>query len=480
MKNNIYLVLLSILLVGLVAACASPTATVQPTDTPSMVATAQLTDTPRSVEAPASSAEIEALAQELVALLGQGDFEQAVEHFDAKMREVLPPDKLQETWEALIAQVGPFQQQLDVRTEAREGYNLVYVTTEFAQATLDAQVAFDEAGQVAGLFFVPSQVAVEPQEEYYEPPAYVQPEAFLEREVIVGRGEWLLPGTLTLPVGEGPFSAVVLVHGSGPHDRDETVGLNKPFRDLAWGLASQGIAVLRYEKRTQEHADRVRATQDEFTVQEETIEDALAAASLLRAVKAIDEERVFVLGHSLGGMLIPRMGVQDSDVAGFIVLAGTTRPLEDVFLEQVNYIFTFDGEISDQEKEMLALFEQQVANVKDPGLSSETPASELLLDVPASYWLDLRDYYPPDVAQDLEQPMLILQGERDYQVTLEDFAGWQETLASRENVTFQLYPTLNHLFVEGEGLGTPEEDYTIPGHVAEVVINDIVAWIERY
>jgi dienelactone hydrolase len=470
MKNKTCLALLFILLMGLVTACANSTATVQPANTPRPTETSQPL---------ASSADVEAVAQDLMDLLTRGDFDRVVVHFDAKMQEVLPPDKLQETWRALVAQVGPFQRQLGVRTEEREGYSLVFVTTEFAQATLDAQVAFNKAGQVTGMFFVPIQVAVEPQESYV-PPDYVQPGVFLERDVIVGSGEWLLPGTLTLPEGEGPFSAIVLVHDSGPHDRDETIGLNKPFRDLAWGLASQGIAVLRYEKRTKEHTDKVLAVHEEFTVQEETIEDALAAVSLLRELKAIDAERIFVLGHSLGGMLVPRIGVQDSDIAGFVVLAGTTRPLEDVFLEQVDYIFALDGELSDRETEMLAQFEQQVANVKDPGLSSETPASDLLLDVPASYWLDLRGYDPPEVAKGLSQPMLILQGERDYQVTLEDFAGWQEALASRESVTFQLYPTLNHLFVEGEGLGTPEEDYTTFGHVAEVVINEIAAWIEQH
>src|SRR5437868_1155092 len=77
----------------------------------------------------------------------------------------------------------------------------------------------------------------------------VNRDTFDEREVTVGKGEWELPGTLGLPKGSGPFPAVVLVQGSGPQDRDETMGVNKPFQDIAWGLASNGIAVLRYDKR---------------------------------------------------------------------------------------------------------------------------------------------------------------------------------------------------------------------------------------
>ncbi len=81
-----------------------------------------------------------------------------------------------------------------------------------------------------------------------EPPSYAHPERFQEQEVQIGHGKWVLPGTVSIPQSDGLFAAVLLVHGSGPHDLDETLPPNKPFRDLAWGLASQGIAVLRYEK----------------------------------------------------------------------------------------------------------------------------------------------------------------------------------------------------------------------------------------
>ena len=225
----------------------------------------------------------------------------------------------------------------------------------------------------------------------------------------MGTGKWSLPGTLTLPRGKGPFPAVVLLHGSGPNDRDETIGPNKPFRDLAWGLASRGIAVLRYEKRTKQHRAEIAAMVDKLTVEEETVMDALAAVSLLRNTPEIDKSRIFVLGHSLGGMLIPRIGLRDRDIAGFVIMAGSSRPFEDILYEQYEYIFNLDNKLTDYEKKHLKQVKVQVEMVKSSKLTKDTSSTLLPLGIPASYWLDLRNYDPAKEAVKLTGPILILQ-----------------------------------------------------------------------
>ena len=212
-----------------------------------------------------------------------------------------------------------------------------------------------------------------------------------------------------------------------------------------------------------------------ITVKEETIDDVVAAFKALASQPKIDPRKIVVLGHSLGGMLIPRIGKAEGNIAGFISLAGSTRPLEDLMLEQTKYILSLEGKMTAESQKQLQELEQQVANVKS--LTPTTDASQKLpLGVPPKYWLDLRGYDPATEAREVSKPMLILQGERDYQVTMEDFANWKKALGTRKDVKFISYSTLNHLFVEGKGKSVPAE-YATPGNVAKVVIDDIVKWV---
>jgi uncharacterized protein len=416
-----------------------------------------------------SKADSEAPARALVDLLAKEDYAAAVKNFDDTMKKVLPAGKLKEVWQGILESTGPFKKQGKVKIDRVKKYDVVYVTLHFAKASLDARVVLDADRKIAGLFFVPSA-----NEVPYKAPDYVKKGSFADIELKIDSPAGKLPASLSLPKGDGPFPALILVHGSGPHDRDETIGPNKPFRDLAWGLASKGIAVLRYEKRTKAYPVK---NIDKVTVKEEVIDDAVAAIALLEKQDRIAKDKVFVLGHSLGGTLAPRIGKRSPQVAGLILLAGASRSLEDLIIEQVTYILSLDDKASEKKKAALEKLKKQAERVRDPNLSEETPKEELPLGVAASYWLSLRGN-PPAEAKKFKGPILVLQGERDYQVTMKDFGLWKKALGKRKDVTFKTYPNLNHLFMVGKGKSRPEE-YQKTGHVAAEVIDDIAAWIKK-
>ena len=406
-------------------------------------------------------------ARRILELLHQKEFAEAAMKFNSQMTAALPVEQLGGVWEILRSQVGDFESVTDQHVTNTQGVTAVTLECQFERAPLNVIVTFDAEDKIAGLRFVTPQTAI-------TPPSGPSSDRFSEEPVVVGGEEWALPGTISLPSDGNGLPALVLVHGSGPHDRDATFGPNKPFRDLAWGLAERGIAVLRYEKRTREHQARVG---QDITVWEETIEDVLFALEVLRAHDRIDADRVFVLGHSLGGTLAPRIGVEDSRTAGLVIMAGTTRPLPELMIEQAEYIASLSSD-SVTAGAFLEDLRQQADRIMDPDLPLDTPASQLL-GASAAYWKDLNGYEPAEVARSLEIPMLILQGERDYQVTLRDLDGWREAVGNRSDVTLKSYPLLNHLFISGEGQNTPSE-YQREGNVSDSVIGDIADWVKAH
>jgi dienelactone hydrolase len=414
-------------------------------------------------------------AKQLVEALKKKDYAAATTHFGGDLKKMLDKDALARIWDPIIDKLGDMKKIGAPRIDKKDK-SFVFVHCEFEKSKLDLRVHFDTDGKVIGF------VLVAPKKTYeYKPPPYAKPDEYREVEVTVGEGgKWPLPGTLTLPKGKGPFALVVLVHGSGPNDRDETIGPNKPFRDLAWGLASQGVAVLRYVKRNKEHTAKViEQLGDKFTVKDETIEDALLAVELGRKRKEIDPKRVFVLGHSLGGYVAPRIGAADPKIAGLIILAGNVRPLEDLLEEQYPYLLPLEGMKEEDVKKFMENLKKKTARVRGD-LKADTKASDLPLGVPASYWLDLKKYDAAATAAKLKQPLLILQGERDHQVTMDDFELWKKGLKGHKDATLKSYPMLYHLFIEAKGKGkTKPDDYDKAGHVSKEVIDDVAAWVKK-
>jgi hypothetical protein len=410
----------------------------------------------------------EARTQQVFEMWRAGRYDAVYAMFGEQMHKGLSLEKYRQISEQ-IKSAGQINITGAAQTLKNGQYVVVTIPFDAGSTALGFRLTWDKNDQIAGMFFTPGKSS----SAKWEAPAYCDPALFEAHDLTIGDDEWKLPGTLTTPKGEGPFPAVVLVHGSGPNDRDESIEGTKIFKDLAYGLSSRGIAVLRYAKRSKIYPQRFAPTAT-FTMNEETVDDAVRMAAFLRTRSSIDAGRIFVIGHSQGGYMAPRIGKRDPKLAGLIVLAGNVRPLEDLILEQIEYLASLQGGRAVQQQANLdEWLKRQVQEIKDFKPGQKVPS---LLPVPPAYLLDLQGYNPAALAGSLTMPMLILQGERDYQVTMQDFALWKAALGNRPNVSFISYVNLNHLFIAGEGKSTPAEYAS--GHVQQAVVEDITRWIQ--
>jgi len=253
-----------------------------------------------------------------------------------------------------------------------------------------------------------------------------------DREVPVGTAPWALPGTLSMPAGPGPFPAVVLVQGSGPADRDETIGQVKPFRDIARYLAARGIAVLRYDKRTLVYAKASAADPSlvaGLTTRGATTDDAEAGVDLLPRTPQVDPRRLFVAGHSLGGGLAPRIVADRPVVRGYASLEGFARQLQDILVDQIEHLA--GPSPSPAQAAAIAQATAWAAEVSAGDLPLDMPRTQWPFGIEPAYWNDLRGYHPAPAGAALAQPVLVMQGDNAYPVAMAEFRPWQAAPASR-------------------------------------------------
>jgi dienelactone hydrolase len=396
-----------------------------------------------------------------------GRFDEVAALFGPKLRAAVSGGTLGVAWTTEQAKLGPVTGIGTPATEPGEG-NLVrvIVPVTFERGELSVYMAIDDEGMLQGLRIAPTAGG-------WEPPAYAAPRRFAEQEVTIGDGAVAVPGTLTLPRRGGKRPGVVLLGGGGPFDRDETNGPNKPLKDLAWGLASRGIAVLRFDKVT--HVHSAVTSEPGFTMTQEYVPHAVAAVRLLQQQPGVDPGRVFVLGHSLGGKTAPRVAAAEPSVAGLVLLAADANPMHRSAIRVARYLASVNPG-SDVE-DAVTTITKQAELVDSPDLSPSTPAADLPFGMPASFWLDEREYDPVAAAAKLGKPILILQGGRDYQVTVQDdLTRWREGLGHQSDVTIRVHDADNHLFFAGTGRSTPA-DYAAAQHVDPAVIADIAEWL---
>lgn len=382
------------------------------------------------------------------------------------LQNLMSEAELQERWEQVLISYGDV-----VQTDSRKPYWINEEGTIISQVICEhggcsIQLTFDETNGVAGLWF---GLRDEPA-----PYALAVPQGVVEERVTLGEGtQYPLEAIITLPENyEGTLPAVVLVHGSGASDKNEAIGGCYPFADIAWGLAQQGIASIRYDKRTYTYGNDFSQEQiTAMTVQEEVIDDALLAVDRLHGDVRMDSQRIVLLGHSLGGMLAPRIAQSTDKISGMISLAGSARGYLDIVYDQNLALVTKASDQNGLKKEYKKL--EKLDSMKD---------SDTLFGIPVPYLKDLYAHPAKQSLGELSIPMLVLQGKNDFQVSLTDYKSWQDALADYQGATqYELFDNLNHLFVDNTDLkrrGTIAE-YLAKGHVAQEVIDTIAVWMEE-
>lgn len=414
-------------------------------------------------------------ARALTRALAAGQFAEVTASFDETLRAALPAAKLAEAWRGLESAAGPFAGVASSRSEASGAYEVAVLSAHFGKTALDLRWAFDAERRVAGFVIVPTPPP-------WAPPDYVKEGALASRELSLKSGDVALGATLTAPKDGPARAAVILVHGSGPNDRDETIGGAKPFRDLAEGLATRGVAALRWEKRTRAYAARYKDDPAAFaalTLDEETVDDAVAALALLRATPGLERVPLAVVGHSLGAVAAPRIAERAPAAAkpsALVLLAPSARPLPDLMVEQLEHIASLDARRAPEERAQIDAIKKSAARAKAVAAGAPAEANEVILGASPAYWRALAAYDPLATAKRLALPTLVLRGARDYQVAHADFALWQGALAGRPDAALRELPRLNHLFVAGDGPSGPDE-YALPGHVEAAVVEAIAAFV---
>lgn len=399
--------------------------------------------------------------------MAEEKFTDAHKSFDETEQAKISPEQLKQLWDNITTKLGKPVTLDAVQSKLQGEFYAVTVEGEFEKDNQNFVVLFNKAEKIIGLF-------MPPKASVYTKPLYADTNLYQEKSVYLQTPGHQLAAVITTPKNVKNFPMVVLVHGSGPNDMDASVGPNKPFKDLAAGLASKGIGSIRYVKRTLVYAHEFTKS---FTVKEEVTDDAVAAVALAKTVVGANPKNVYVLGHSLGGMLAPRIATLTPDIAGIILAAAPARKLTDIIVEQNKYMFELAKDTTEASKKQFQTVITEIERSKLSKLNDIKPDS-VIIGLPAAYWVDLNVYDQVATAKKLTKPRIfVLQGGNDIQVSETDYNLWSAGLAKKANVTFKLYPELNHL-LSPQTEKSNGSQYQVPVNVSETLINDITTWIK--
>lgn len=411
-------------------------------------------------------------ALEFVEAIHEKEFDKAVEMFDDEAADVLlekledlgplgndPEFTLRRFRLAARALFGPIESVSVEATNQDDDATAVTAVLHCENDSKRLQVDVDGEGNV---------VDIDPLDEY-SPPKYVDEESFDEWETTIDSGDVELGATVAMPTDDGDSPMAVLVPGAGENDRNYEVGPNQFFRDIAWGLATRGIATLRYDKR-QVVTD---TPPGEMTLETEYFEDGAAALEGAFEVDGIDSDAVFVVGHSRGGMCAYEIARRGGDVAGVAALDPQTRKPLEADVERFEELLEIDGRLPPSVDELREQYQETQRRFHE----GEYDQDEELMFHSAAHVESFWEYDQLEVAESLSCPLFLCQLRGMHRTPDEKTDDYEAVFGDGDTVVE--YPDVNHSFQRGENPRSILEAFVFNKNADERVVEDIADWIER-
>lgn len=373
-------------------------------------------------------------------------------------------------WNELIGTYGALEKTRPIFYSKYEQSYFISYKLSFESLPFVLNLGFNAQGKIMMLSFMHAH-------KVYVSPDYVDVSQYNERHFKIYNGIFELPGIFTSPNKAGKHPLVIILPEAGPTDRDGSYGENRPYRDLAGAMASNGYCTFRYDKRSIHYGNilmSAKAAYENFTCREEYLDDLYKAMDTLLTLPDVDPERIYLLGHGEGGMLLPLVAKERKEVKGIAMLGTNYKRMQEMMMDQYDYL----AKVSPNKKDEFMEQKAKALYSMNKKLNPLTEHHKMPYEVQATYWIWLNKYNHVETAKKLKIPMLLMHGDRDYQVNLENLEGWKKDFGKNPLMTIKNYPKLNHLFYSGGGESTYSE-YFMLGNIPDYVIKDLLDWLPK-
>ena len=415
--------------------------------------------------------EINALGQKALMAFVNKEFKTVQKMVDSNYQSYYSDITLERDWTELIGTYGKYMSSKPVNFEKSQYYTFIAYKINFEYLPYILNLSFNDKKEIIYISFMQAH-------KVYFAPDYANVSTFTEEKFTFHNKEYELNGLLSVPNLPGKLPLIVIIGESGPTDKDGSYDENKPYKDLAWGMATNGYVVFRYDKRSINYSImlmRDKMSYTSFTCREDYLDDLYKAMDTLESFKYIDKDRVYVLGHGQGGMLLPLVAKERREVKGIIMMGSNAKRTQEMMIDQYAYL----SKVTPYKKDEYDEQAKKALRSMDKKLNPLTEHHHMPYDVQATYWIWLNKYKHLEMAKKQKTPMLILHGERDYQVNMENLKLWQNTLSKNPAATIKSYPKLNHLFYTGEVESTYSE-YYLKSNIPDYVMKDIIEWLKAH